>query len=225
MEEFARNALQVIRDLAVYEINGVLFVAYGLIAHWAVVLSALCAIGVLTLDWLVKQNTSLSGRPNGPASGHSARVTVCVLAVWIVTALSVPMPVPALGLGMWLATLVMGWLSPGHRIRTLWQGKNGVLVYGLACLGLLLFTRVTADLDAAEWSALLGSVREANTAIAQGKGIVLTIATVAIWYAWPVGVIGWMVKEFGINQGSLVAPGRTTAEIVHAIRTRGGLAE
>jgi len=50
---------------------------------------------------------------------------------------------------------------------------------------------------------LLGSVRDASATIAQGRGIVQTIATIAIWYAWPVGVIGWMVKEFGINQGSL----------------------
>ncbi len=225
MEEFAQNALQVARDLGMYEINGVLVIAYALIAQWALVLSLPCAVGILILDRVVAISTSMAGRSGGPTSGRAARLTLLVLALWIVTALSVPMPVPALGLAMWAATLVMAWVSPASRIRTLWQGKNGLLVYALASLGLLLFTRVTADLSAEQWSALLGGAQEANAAIAQGKGIVLTIATIATWYAWPVGVIGWMVKEFGVNQGSLVAPGRTTAEIVHAIRTRGGLAE
>ena len=225
MEEFAQELLQAFRDFAVYEINGLLVIAYALIAQWALVLSTLCAAGVFVLDRVSAERASLTASRGVPAPERSARLTLIIFALWAIVALSVPMPVPALGLLMWVVTLAVAWLIPSARLRVLWQGKVALMMYALANLGLMLFTRLTAGLGAEQWSALLGSVRDASATIAQGRGIVQTIATIAIWYALPVGYVGWLLKEFAVNQGSLVAPGRTASEIVHAIRTRGGRAE
>jgi hypothetical protein len=225
MEDLAQTATQVIRDLAVYELNGLLVIVYAIVAQWALALAGLCGAGVLVLDRLALLQVTLSARPGVPAPVHSMRLTLGVLALWIIVAITVPQPVPALGLAMWAVTLAVAWLIPPARLQTLWRGKMALLMYALANIGLLLFTRLTANLSPEQWAALLGSTQAANQTIDQGKGIVQTIATIAIWYAIPVGYIGWLVKEFAVNQGSLVAPGRTAADIVHAIRTRGGLAE
>ena len=225
MEGFAQELLQAFRDFAVYEINGLLVIAYALLSQWALVLSMICAAGVFVLELLASIRASLSARSGTPAPERGARLTLIVFALWVMVAVSVPMPVPALGLLMWAITLAMAWLVPSARLRVLWQGKVALMMYALSNLGLLLFTRLTAELSAEQWSALLGSVRDATNVIAQGRGIVQTVATIAIWYALPVGYAGWLLKEFAVNQGSLVAPGRTAAEVVHGIRTRGGRAE
>ncbi|MBN1888887.1 MAG: hypothetical protein JW850_12910 [Thermoflexales bacterium] len=225
MEETAGDIAHFVRNVVMYEINGVLVIVYALIAQWSLVLSVPCIAGVLMMDRLLATQLSLSPRPATPGSFFSARVTLVLAFLWLFIALTVPQPVPALGLVMWAVTLAAAWLVPGQRPQTLWRGKTAMLMYTLANIGLLGFTRLTADLSPEQWAKLLGSTQAASQTINQGKGIVQTLATIAIWYAIPVGYIGWAIKEFAINQSSLVAPGQTMSDIVHAIRTRGGLVE
>jgi hypothetical protein len=227
MEEIANTLTHLLRNLAVYEVNGLLVILYALIAQWSLVLSLPCAIGILMLDRLLAVQLSLSPRPSSKGDTHLAatRITLALIGLWIIVALAVPQPVPALGLAMWLVTVLVAWLIPSSRPQTVWRGKMALLSYTLANISLLGFTRLTANLSPEQWAALLGSTEAATQTINQGKGIVQTLATIAIWYAIPVGYIGWVVKEFALNPSSLVAPGQTMSDIVHAIRTRGGLVE
>ncbi len=229
MEEVANAATHFLRNLAVYEINGLLIILYALIAQWPLMLSIPCAAGILTLDRLLAVQLSLSPRPSSKGETHfaSTRITLTLIGLWVIVALAVPQPVPALGLVMWLVTILAAWLVPASRPQTLWRGtlRVALLSYTLANIGLLGFTQLTANLSPEQWAALLGSTQAALQTINQGKGIVQTLATIAIWYAIPVGYIGWVVKDFALNPSSLVAPGQTMSDIVHAIRTRGGLVE
>jgi len=132
VEEFAQELLQAFRDVAVYEINGLLVIAYALIAQWALVLSTLCAAGVFALDRVSAGRASLTAGRGVPAPERSARLTLIIFALWAIVALSVPMPVPALGLLMWAVTLAVAWLIPSARLRVLWQGKVA-LTHAVQC--------------------------------------------------------------------------------------------
>ncbi len=116
MEEIANAVTHLLRNLTVYEINGLLIVLYALIAQWPLVLSIPCAASILMLDRLLAVQLSLSPRPSGRGEAHLAgkagvapttRITLTLIGLWIVIALAVPQPVPALGLVMWLVTALV----------------------------------------------------------------------------------------------------------------------
>jgi len=141
----------------------------------------------------------------------------------VAAAFLISAPVPALGFSMLAATTLWAWLEPANRMRHLARGKGALLMYALAALGLRLYLALEADVYG--WAAAFGSVEAAIETLQQGRGLVQIVAMLAILYGIPVGYLGWLVQEFVSTPRSLVAPGQTAQEVIHALRTRGGLSE
>ena len=220
--ETLKTTLQtILRHLAVYQANGVFVSAYWLLQH-AAQLGALVALGAIALlDYTEARrlNLSLDARPNAWRVGW--RQTALVAGLWLLTAFSTPAPVPVLGLVMVLVTAASGWLDPAERYQHLRRGKGALTLYALATLGLRAYLALNADVFG--WAATLGSVDAALSTLEQGRGLVQMIAMLAILYGIPLSYLSWVVQAFISRPASLVAPGQTLQDVVHALRTRDGL--
>ena len=70
-----------------------------------------------------------------------------------------------------------------------------------------------------------GSVEVAVQTLQQGRGLVQTIAMLALLYGIPIGYLGLLVQDWISRPHSLIAPHQTAQEVVHDLRTRGGMRE
>lgn len=212
-----------LRHLGIYEVNGAFVILYWLLTHAIPVLSTIGFAGVATLDLteVERLNPSLH-RPIRWFVGP-IRYTLLVTALWLTTAFVIPAPVPILGLTMLVATLAIAFFERARRYQHLRRGKGALVLYSAAALGLKIYLALSADVYG--WAATFGSVEVAVQTLQQGRGLVQTIAMLALLYGIPIGYLGIVVQDWISRPHSLIAPQQTAQELVHELRTRGGMSE
>ena len=212
-----------LHHLAIYELNGAFVIFYWLLTHAIPVLSAIGFLGMTTLDLTEVKRLNPSLQHPTRWFGGTIRYTVLVAVLWITTAFVIPAPVPVLGLTMLLATLAIAFFERGLRYQHLRRGKGALVLYSAAALGLKIYLALSADVYG--WAATFGSVEVAVQTLQQGRGLVQTIAMLALLYGIPIGYLGLVVRDWISRPHSLIAPRQTAQAVVHELRTRGGMSE
>lgn len=214
-------------DLAIYEVNGILWVLYGLWEHAALLIAWACALAVM-LRWDREIEELMTYTParagHGPAVRPPlqlppARLTLFVAALWTVAALALPNPVPWLGAAMWLTLVLSLALLEGETAATAVAGKYAVALYALVVLAVRLGFYLY-NVEPAAWVGVVGSVEGARFLVAQGRSWPLVAGVVATWFVIPVGYILYQVRRLLEIPRSYIAPNVEPHDVHRRIRYR-----
>jgi len=133
-----------------------------------------------------------------------------------------PTPVPWLGTAMWLLTVLALLLMPAERPPILWRCKAFIISYALLLLGFRWYLAVVSSATPQQWAAVVGTSGDAQRVIAGNRSLFITIGSWAAWFVLPSAHALYVVQRVAANPMSLVNPAQSAAQIVEAIRTRGG---
>ena len=153
------------------------------------------------------------------ASRRSQYETITVLVMWALAASVMAPPIPFVGLWMWLAFLVALRLIPQEREQILFRQK---VMIGIYALGLIAFRVVTAyTFDAVQLSTMLGGDADTAGLFASVRGSITPYLILVLWVMYPLGYFSLIAQRFAVNRGSLTRPGKTVAQTLQDLRTRG----
>ena len=199
---------EALRAAAIWELNGVLGLAYTAWRH----LPALIAAGAFAaLLWLTP-----AGRNRPQFSGQ--RPWLLGVGVLItLAAFAAEAPAPMLLAVMTSAGLAAVYADRFNPDGLRWRVAGGLALYAAAALAAQLYRAYLNTLDALAWAQALGGQGEAAAALAQGRAFVDTLATWGLWLILPLGYLSLLV------QGLLVHPPlpATPEQVIRAVRTRG----
>lgn len=205
-EPWDRKAARWIRRALVYEANGWLALFYFLSANIAA--AAVAAIASAA-GWMERRQ---------PWAWRA--FTGVVLAISVLTALLVPPPIPMILAVMWAFVPAVMALDPIGGRGLAWRAKSGILLYALAAIGYMAYSRLTAEIPPEAWAAMVGGVEESRAVLAQGRAYTATMAHIALWFVLPLGFLSLMLQAI-LAHPLPSAPFRTMADWVRLIRTRG----
>lgn len=193
------EALEAIRLAALWLVNGVLVVGYGLVDQ------ALLLALAPPLAWLVL---------TAPREQRPAGLGVSLLAL-ITTALT-PLPIPIILLAMTWAGLVAVRLDRHTPNALRWRVTSGLGLEALAALGVTVSWTVLNSLTPTAFGALAG-VDEAGALLGQGRSYLNTLFVLGTWFAIPLFYFGLLV------QGMQVHPPRaeTPEQLIYRVRSGG----
>lgn len=221
LEAAARGAL----DLGIYLVNGALAVLYALAARWLTLVSLLCGLIVL-LRFDVESQRLMSEAPERQGQKAPQRprrypqaLTGAALLAWLVMGSLFPTPVPQLGTAMWVLFVLALALAPQEREALLWRSKTMLLSFCGVLLGYRILAAWTMAADPREWAQVVGTVGEAQRVVASSRGLVMSIASYAAWFAVPVGYAVYLAQRFTVHPISL-EPRKELYEIAEQLRRR-----
>jgi hypothetical protein len=212
-------------DTLVIWSNGFLAVAYWLWENAAVLLAGVCAvIIVLRYDHEVRkvagERTLRYGRGRRVMASHRTQYeTLAALALWVVAALLMAPPIPFIGLLMWVAFwAALRWI-PQEREQILFRQKTMIAIYGALLIVFRIATSYT--FDAGQLITMMGGDSDAAGVFATVRGGIVPYAVLVLWVMYPLGYFVMLGQRFLVNRGSLTKPGRTVAQTLEDLRTRG----
>jgi hypothetical protein len=213
MDNILHTIGEALRAAAIWEVNGILVLAYTAIRY----LAALITAGALAaLLWWTPPSRRSAQPVRDQLSGQRpwllAVAGLVVLATFIGKA-----PAPALLTAMTLAGLIAVTTDKFNPDSLRWRITGGLALYALATLAYLAYSAYLGGLDAAAWAQALGGQGEAAASLAQGRAFVETLATWGLWLILPLAYFSLLA------QGLLVHPplGSTPEQAITAVRTRG----
>ncbi len=227
MSDLWQRMAQFIIDLAVYEVNGLLWLMYLVWEHAPLIIAWGCALAVM-LRWdreiedLMIYTPSRGGlRPvvRSRLQLPPQRLTLIVIVLWTVAALAMPNPVPWLGAAMWLTMVASLALIEGETAASALAGKYAIALYAVVVLAVRLGFYVYS-VDPAAWVGVVGSVEGARSLVAQGRSWPMTAGIVATWFVVPIGYIFYQGKRLLEIPRSLIAPNVEPADVHRQIRYR-----
>lgn len=199
-DKFVEQGIEYVQTLLLYITNGGLLLLY---VAWAQI------AGVITTGACVAlvQRAPTDQRPWIGGIGALAALA----------ALTVPPPAPFLLAGMAVAGAVAVRLDRFNPDALGWRVSGGIALYAGAALVYLAYSRYLAGIDAAAWAQAIGGQDEAQTALAQGRAFLNTLATWGLWLILPLAYLSLLA------QGILIHPpmGQRPAQTITAVRTRG----
>ncbi|MFZ6029552.1 MAG: hypothetical protein ACOYYS_17705 [Chloroflexota bacterium] len=223
------NALtQILFDLPLYALNGLLAIAYWLAANLPA-LASVAAAGLMALLPDAEIQRRAGYRPRRGDRGLDGEgvmprtaqvITGIVLATWLLAQWGMGAPVPWIGAAMWLAGLLAVLALPAQRFNLTWYAKAGIALYALAVLGSRLYLAYTAQLTPDRWAALIGSSESAAAVIAGTRGSVTTIILWALWLVVPLGYFSMLVQQAFVNPMSIVSPMAGAQDVLRSLRVR-----
>jgi hypothetical protein len=222
-EQLLQTIGDCLRAAAIYEANGAFVTLYWLGQHLVHLLSLLGLVGMGRLDLTEHTRLNPTLQPRRTWFTGTVQYTLLTTGLWMVTAFVIPAPVPVLGLSMLMATLAIAVFERPQRYQHLRRGKGALVLYGAAALGLRVYLALSADIYG--WAATFGSVEAATQTLQQGRGLVQTIAMLALLYGIPVGYLALVIQDWISRPHSLIAPHQSAQEIVRDLHTRGGISE
>lgn len=217
---------QILIDLGIYLVNGLLTIAYALAERWTLLVSFLCGLLILLVfDNLIQRIAASAPARQGriaPAqvNRHHQVATVAAMVAWLVAGSIFPTPVPQLGTAMWLLSVLGLILLPVERYEILWRSKAAILAYAAILLSFRIVATWALAADAREWAAIVGSLEEAQSIVARSRGTLLTVASYISWFGVPAGYAAWLVQRMVIHPMSLRDPLARAGEILYWIRQR-----
>ena len=221
---------QALLDATVYITNGFLLVVYFMVGQMPLLLSLVCAaIIAFHFDPQVQAQTQFMPGRGLRSPAEKPRVlrqhqvlTATAAAMWIVASSLFPSPVPWLGLAMWALTAVGLYLLPAERVPLLWRCKTFIVVYSLTLFAFRGYLALLGRVTPQAWAAVVGSSAEAQRVLAQNRGLFTTIGFWVTCFALPGAQVVYLVQRLTVHPMSLLGPRMRPADIVEAIRTRGG---
>jgi len=201
MNEFIQTVQQTLKTLGLYEINGILLIAYVMWEQIAALVVAGAAVE------LVRK------------APESQRMWVLVVLCFVILgAFLAPAPVPILLAGMTIAGLIAVSIDRFNPDMLRWRAVGALGIYSLAALAYLFYGRYLESVDATAWAEAIGGQEAAQNTLAQGRSFLNTLATWGLWLILPMGYLSLLV------QGILAHPpmGARPADTITAVRTRSG---
>lgn len=212
-------------DALVIWANGWLAAAYWTWDSAALLLTmGIALLIMLRYDREVRQTAGERSRRYGRgelivASRRSMYETLAVLVLWSLAASVMAPPIPVIGLLMWLAFLIALRLIPQEREQILFRQR---VMIGVYALGLLAFRVATAyAFDAVQLSTMLGGDADTAGLFASVRGSIMPYLILVLWVMYPLGYFSVIAQRFAVNRGSLTRPGKTVADTLQDLRTRG----
>jgi len=192
--------LQHVQTILIYIANGGLLLLY---VAWAQIAAVITTAACVALGW------------RAPESQRLWIGGIGVLAA--LAALAAPPPAPFLLAGMAVAGAVAVRLDRFNPDALGWRVSGGIALYAGAALVYLTYSRYLTGIDAAAWAQAIGGQDEAQTALAQGRAFLNTLATWGLWLILPLAYLSLLA------QGILIHPpiGQRPAQTITAVRTRG----
>jgi hypothetical protein len=214
-------------DLALYTLNGGLFLLYAVLDSAPQWLSIIAAwLIAFTFDrWAQLQVVYAPGRygktPTPASPPRTAQTTTgTALGLWIVATWSFGPPVPLIGAVMWWAAAIALSVMPQQRWSLLWTTKAGMVLYSIAILGYRLYLWQAARLSPAQLAEVFGGQVGAAHLIAQNTSTFATVGAWLLWAVMPAGYIGVLVQNWAAQPMALVSPLAGMKDVLATIRTR-----
>jgi signal transduction histidine kinase len=207
--------------LHIYFLNGILAVIYGLWDNVSLLASLACAACCFLYFDRVVQEQAHRGRPVRDYPRVAQWMTAVTWGLWLVASLLSSSPVPQIGALMWAALVVSLLLAPSEWPALLWRAKTFIITYALFLLVFRFYLWQTASMSPAEWAAVVGSVEQAQSVVAQNRSMATTIGFWLLWAVMPLAYFSMLIQRLTVNPMSLVSPLRSAAQIIQDVRTRG----
>lgn len=203
---------RVIRNLVLYEANGLLAIAYFVASQVTMIVSLVCAAAMgLVFDVVVQRLAAAAPARQGQSapvtiSRHHQILTSVCAGAWLVIGSLFPTPVPQLGTAMWLLSVVALLLMPAEQAPILWRSKVAILSYCGILLAFRIASAWTMAADAREWARVIGTVEEAQRIVGSNRGIILTIASYVAWFGMPAAYASYVFQRVTTHPMSLRNP-------------------
>ena len=153
------------------------------------------------------------------ASRRTQYETLAALLLWTLAAMLMAPPIPFIGLLMWAAFwAALRWV-PQEREQILFRQKTMIAIYAVLLVAFRVLTAYT--FDAGQLIAMLGGNSDAAGVFATVRGGIMPYAVLVLWVMYPLGYFVMLGQRFLVNRGSLTKPGRTVAQALDDLRTRG----
>lgn len=205
--------------------NGFLAISYWLWENAAVLLTiGLAVIILLCYDHEVRkvagERTLHYGRGRTVMASHRTQYeTLGTLLIWTMAAWLMAPPIPFIGLLMWAAFwAALRWI-PQEREQILFRQKTMIAIYGVLLIAFRIVTSYA--FDAGQLITLMGGDGDAAGVFATVRGGIMPYAVLVLWVMYPSGYFVMLGQRFMVNRGSLTQPGRTVAQTLEDLRTRG----
>ncbi len=212
-------------DLLTIWANGFLAMTYWLGENAALLLTAGFALVILfRYDREVRQvagerTLRYARGQRVMASRRTQYETLVTLVLWAVAAVLMAPPIPFVGLLMWAALwAALRWI-PQEREQILFRQKTMIAIYAVLLVAFRILTAYT--FDAGQLIAMMGGNSDAAGVFATVRGGIVPYAVLVLWVMYPLGYFVMLGQRFLVNRGSLTKPGRTVAETLEDLRTRG----
>jgi hypothetical protein len=200
VSQFLADLQHGLRTLGIWELNGVLVLAYVAWQHGAALVAAAGMCGLL---W----------RSPDAQRGWIAASGLAVIGAALLAPAPVPILLAAMG-AAGLGTVARERFNPdGLR----WRVTGGLALYAAASLAYLAYGQYLSGLDAAAWAAAIGGQEEAQAALAQGRAFVNTLATWGLWLILPLGYLSLLLQGLLVHPPSASRP----EQVLTSVRTRG----
>ncbi len=212
-------------DLLVVWANGFLATAYWLWENAAVLLAIVLALLIMRrydreVRKVAGERTLRYGRGRIVlASRRSQYETLAALLLWTMAALLMAPPIPLIGLLMWAAFWAgLHWI-PQEREQILFRQKMMIASYAVLLVAFRIVTSYA--FDAGQLITMMGGDGDAAGVFATVRGSLVPYAVLVLWVMYPLGYFVMIGQRFMVNRGSLTQPGRTVAQTLEDLRTRG----
>lgn len=223
--------MDILESIPVYLVNGILVTAEFLWSHLAAALVvALASIWLLLIERGLIADAEVVARPDRPGAAHVARrvsrfplvIAATAAVASVIAAEMYPLPVPQLLVAVWGIALFLVLALPSGRWESVPGARGFLLAYPLLLLGFRFALTLTEASDPYAWARAVGGLDEGQQVVAQGRGLILTVFTWLAWLGVPAALIAYAFGRLSAVGYSLVDPRASAAEIVRAIRARGG---
>lgn len=232
-----------VQSVAIYFMNGILSVIYGLASIAPGLVSIACAGAVILLldspaqarlnfhpQRLSSSSSSLS-RPFlariftaafPPGQPHTYQwLTLIACTVWLFAQMGMAAPVPWIGAGLWILGLAVLLIAPEHgRVNLLWFVKSGIAVYALLVLFFRLYLGYTSTLAVREWARWIGTSEVTAQVIGTTRGNLTSLLLWILWFIAPLGYVSLLIQQLLVNPVSGIHPRAGAEEVLRRLRQR-----
>jgi hypothetical protein len=213
-----------------YELNGLLYMLYWVVAHLPLLGAVVCALLVMLVydrqgQELAYAQTGRWGRVGITVETMAQRrmqlYTAFIFAVYLMGMIIFPEPVPFLGLAMWGTTVLALWMLPSEREPLLFRCKGFIVTYALLLMAFKIYLGQIHGAPVGEWAQALGQSSSATAEILGRNSAIFTfVGMFACWFAVPFAHVSYVVQRLLINPESLFFSRKGMEVLIKAYRAR-----
>ena len=213
-----------------YELNGLLYMLYWVVAHLPLLGALVCALVVMLVYDREGQELAYAqpgrwGRVGITVETMAQRrmqlFTAFIFAAYLAGMVIFPEPVPFLGLAMWASTALALWMLPSEREPLLFRCKGFIVTYALLLIAFKIYLSQIHGAPVGEWAQALGqSATETAEILARNAAIFTFVGMFACWFAVPFAHISYVVQRLLINPESLFFSRKGMEALIKAYRAR-----
>ena len=216
--------------ILMYELNGLLYLLYWLVAHLPLLGAVVCALLVMLVYDRQAQELAFAQPGRWGRGGITVETmaqrrmqlyTAFIFAAYLVGMVIFPEPVPFLGLVMWATTVLALGMLASEREPLLFRCKGFIVTYALLLIAFKIYLRQIHGAPVGEWAQALGESASATADILGRNAAIFTfVGMFACWFAVPFAHVSYVVQRLLINPESLFFSRKGMEALIKAYRAR-----